>query len=174
MPLLRQRIAQLALHGGQFRFGDADLIGSAAWQDDARLVLRVLGKPHHGLRQSPHRPHEQPLQADIDRDGGEDRDECAQHQDVASEVEHGGAQRPVADDELEILAVMGRANQAQRPWGAGEQRGEGVADRASVSVTLRSAVSSTVGGISTVASSRVAGPVRTTIAVAPTAESRSS
>ena len=128
MTLFAERPLQVALHGGQTLLGDADLVAAAARHDDAGGILRRLRKGDDVRGQAAHRPDQQPVDGEIEKAGGDDRDERRQPDDVDRIGEHGVAQRPVADDELEHGARARIADDAQRARLLGEERIEGIDD----------------------------------------------
>jgi hypothetical protein len=68
---LPERLAYRLLQHRQLALGDADLVLPAACRDHPRGILRVLAKIHHVRGDPPHRPYQQPLQAEIDERRGD-------------------------------------------------------------------------------------------------------
>jgi hypothetical protein len=98
---LVQSSAQARLHVNQLAFGDSQSHRCAglAPEPNARH-LRVVAERGHALRDAPHRPHHQPLQAEIDQRRGDQRDDDRQLEDALGVVEHRDAQRLLVDGVL--------------------------------------------------------------------------
>ena len=125
-----QLVGQRRLHPGERVLGDADLVAASGRRDDAFRVLRVLGEGGDVARQPPHRPHDQPVQREVDETRRDPRDDQRQQQDVARERQQGGAQRALVEDELDGLdAAHAVPDHPDRTPGGVEQRRERAADQ---------------------------------------------
>jgi hypothetical protein len=126
--LLLERRAQLGLHVRQLVLGDAQLVGAGRGRQRARQVLRVLSEGHHALGHAPHGAHQQPLQAQIDEGGGDQRDDDREREDAVGIVDESHAHGRLVDDDLDDRLRMARRwrDDAQHPVAALEQSVEGI------------------------------------------------
>jgi hypothetical protein len=62
-PVLLARCgAQHALHVRQFALGDADFVAAVRGCNNQADIFRIVAKRGHACGNTPHRPHQQPLQ----------------------------------------------------------------------------------------------------------------
>ncbi len=130
MALLLQRLGDLQLHGGELALGLADLVHAAVRLDLRHRMRGVRAEGDHPLGEAAHRPHEHPGEAEIDQRAGQRGDHQRDQQQVAGEAQHRLAQRRLVDDDLdEAVAARRRADGADHPPVAGDQRLEGLRHR---------------------------------------------
>ncbi len=128
--LLMQHRHQVALHVGQFAFGDADLVAALAGHDDPRRTFGILVETDQARGQPPHRPHKQIMQRQIDQPGGQNPDPERDQQQVTGKPVHRLAQRQFVDHDLDELPTAGRRADHAYRLVAGLQHGlERIDDR---------------------------------------------
>ena len=106
---------QIALHVGQFTLGDADLVAALARHDNPCRALGVFVETDQARGQTPHRPHEEIMQRQIDQPRGEYRNPQRDQEQIAGKPVHRLTQRQLIDHDLDELPAAGRrADHADR------------------------------------------------------------
>jgi len=131
MVLLLQRGREIELHGSELALGGADLVVALGGRHDARGIFRIGAERHHIRGHATHRPHQQPVQRQIDERGGDRRDDQRQEQDADGKIHHRLAQRRLVDHDLdEFAAHRSLPHHPHHVGVAGDQRVEGLDDGA--------------------------------------------
>lgn len=104
--LLQQVLGELSLHGGQLTLGDANFIAAFGRLNDAARVFRVLREMQHAVGYAHHGANQEVRQGEVDKRGGDERDDNRQIEDIAPVAQKRFAQRCLGDDDLdEVLRV---------------------------------------------------------------------
>ncbi len=121
--LLLQGAIDIALHRGQFAFGDSDLVAPRRCHDDTARIFRVLPEPDHRRGDPPHRPHQHEIEAKKNQHRRHDRNQQPHQQRALGIDQQRSPDRFFAHDHFHGLRVrnMGGRDDAQHPVAAFEQ-----------------------------------------------------
>ena len=126
--LLLQEAIEIALHRGQFAFGNADLVLARTGADDARRIFGIVVERHHRARDPPHRPDHDDVETCEYQKATDQRHNETGDDHAPGIGDERGAYRRFAQNDADRLGTLdvGRRDDMQRPIAAVQQAVEAV------------------------------------------------